>query len=108
MIDEHTESEGSSSYAPVEFGGPVPDFSRNTTLLLRASTEMRGYQARLVNLCVRPLEVNPYNDAAEKSEDLLLRKRDDVQATNQELVATLYCRLIPYEERRGSPGVETG
>lgn len=72
------------------------------------STEMRGYQVRIVNLCVQPLEVNPYNDTAKKSEDSLLRKRDDVQATNQELVVTLYCGLIPYVERGGSPGVETG
>jgi hypothetical protein len=51
--------------------------------------------------------MNSYDDAEGKSEDLLLRKRNNLQATNEELVATLYCRGVPFEERRGSPGVET-
>jgi len=52
--------------------------------------------------------MNPYNDAAEKSEGPLRRKRDGVHATNEELVVTRYCGLIPYVKRRGSPGIETG
>ena len=73
-INEHTASDGSSSYAPVEFGGPVPSFSRNTTLSLIPTDAMRGYHHELITKFGHEKR-RPYNNAAEKLDDRLIRRR---------------------------------